>query len=198
MNTYPFSSKRPVWALFYLAVFFGCDADISDAHQNTNEQTIDTTTGGSPNDSEPSPGAQWLLDGTLDERFSRVARHLRGFDMAMVETGYRYSELYWAGRDRNWGYANYQLRKLETAVANGLQRRPARARSAQMLDGAVSTVRRAIEAQDGTAMDAALEQLTATCNGCHRAEQVPFIQVVPPTIRQSPTGSIPESGSAQP
>jgi hypothetical protein len=133
-------------------------------------------------------GAQWLVEGSTDERFARVARHLRGFDMAMVETGYRYSALYWAGRDRNWGYAEYQLGKIETAVANGIERRPARGPSARMLEGSVTAVREAIEAQDGAAMDSALEQLTATCNACHRAERVPFIHVAPPTVRLSPVG----------
>ena len=135
---------------------------------------------------EVPPGAKWLLAGSQDERFVRVARHLRGFDMAMVETGYRYAELYWAGRDRNWGYAEYQLAKIETAITNGVERRPARAPSAQMLDGAILTVRQAIAAEDGVAMDAALEQLTATCNACHQVERVPFIHVAPPTVRLSP------------
>lgn len=138
---------------------------------------------------EVPAGAEWLLNGSQDERFVRVARHLRGFDMAMVETGYRYSELYWASRDHNWGYASYQLGKIETAVANGLERRPARAPSAQMLDGSIRSVRQAIDAEDGPAMDAALEQLTTTCNACHQAERVPFIRVAPPTARLSPVDS---------
>lgn len=145
---------------------------------------------------EVPAGAEWLLDGTQDERFARVARHLRGFDMAMVETGYRYSELYWASRDRNWGYASYQLGKIETAVANGLERRPARASSARILDGSIRSVRQAIEAEDAPAMDTALEQLTTTCNACHQAERVPIIRIAPPTARlssvapdaRSPTG----------
>jgi hypothetical protein len=143
---------------------------------------------------EVPEGAKWLLTGSQDERFVRVARHLRGFDMAMVETGYRYSELYWAGRDRNWGYAAYQLGKIETAVARGLERRPARTPSAQMLDGTIGSVRRAIEAEDGSAMDAALEQLTMTCNACHQAERVPFIRVAPPTVRLSPV----DAGASEP
>jgi hypothetical protein len=131
-------------------------------------------------------GSQDWLRGTVDDRFALVSKHLRGFDMAMVEVGYRYIELYWAGRDRNWGYAEYQLRKIETAVANGVERRPARAASARMLDGAVSTVRTAIELGDGPAMDAALTTLTATCNACHQAEHVPFMTVAPPPVRLSP------------
>lgn len=131
-------------------------------------------------------GSQDWLRGTVDERFALLSKHLRGFDMAMVEVGHRYTELCWAGRDRNWGYAEYQLGKIETAVANGVERRPARAASARMLDGAISTVRAAIERRDGAAVDAALTTLTATCNGCHQAERVPFITVGPPTVRSSP------------
>jgi hypothetical protein len=104
----------------------------------------------------------------------------------MVEVGYRYAELYWAGRDRNWGYAEYQLGKIETAIANGVERRPARAASARMLEASASTVRSAIERQDGVAMDEAITTLTATCNACHQAERAPFVTVAPPAVRVSP------------
>ena len=53
--------------------------------------------------------AKWLVQGSSDERFVKIASQLRGFDVAMVETGYRYGELYWAGRDENYDYARYQL-----------------------------------------------------------------------------------------
>lgn len=64
----------------------------------------------------------WLA-GTTDQKLDTIAQQLRGFDMAMVETGYRYNELYWAAEDRNWGYAQYQAQKIRTAIENGLQRR---------------------------------------------------------------------------
>jgi cytochrome c556 len=131
----------------------------------------------------------------VDTRFALVAKHLRGFDMAMVEVGHRYAELYWASRDRNWEYAAYQLGKIETAVGNGIERRPRRAASARMLEGAVTRVREAIDGRDGPALDTAIATLTATCNACHRAERVAFIQVAPPAVRLSPVrpGSVAET-----
>ena len=42
----------------------------------------------------------------------------------MVETGYRYQELYWAGQDENWEYADYQLEKIKIAIENGLDADP--------------------------------------------------------------------------
>jgi hypothetical protein len=156
-----------------------------------------TASQATPSISAERAESQDWLGGTVDERFALVSRHLRGFDMAMVEVGYRYTELYWAGRDRNWGYAEYQLGKIETAIANGVERRPARAASARMLDGAVSTVRTAIERRDGAAMDAALTMITATCNACHQAERVPFVRVQPPTMRISPAGPPPTDEGEQ-
>jgi cytochrome c556 len=134
----------------------------------------------------PPPESAWLLRGSADERFERVAKHLRGFDVAMVETGYRYTELYWAGRDRNWGYAEYQLGKIETAIANGIERRPKRAASAAVLEGPVAEVRTAIARRDRGAFETAFATLTNACNACHRAERVEFVTVAVPAARGSP------------
>jgi hypothetical protein len=142
------------------------------------------TAGGAPS---PSSSRSWIR-GDLDQRFDLVAKHLRGLDVAMAETGYRYGELYWAGRDRNWEYAAYQLEKIETAIANGIERRPKRAASAAMLGPAVAGVRTAIERRDEPGFDGAFATLTRTCNACHAAERVAFIQVVPPRQRVSPVG----------
>lgn len=134
----------------------------------------------------PSDASAWLLSApTDDERFERLAKHLRGFDVAMVEVGYRYGELYWAGHDRNWEYAEYQLGKIETAVANGIERRPARADSARMLAGAIEPVRVTVRARDPAAFDTAFGRLTVTCHACHQAERVPFIHPLPPRVRAS-------------
>jgi hypothetical protein len=135
------------------------------------------------------PGADTWLRGSVDERFAQVSKHLRGFDVAMVETGYRYGELYWAGRDGNWDYALYQLGKIETAVANGVERRPKRAASARLLEEPVRAMKAVLEARDAAGFEPAFATLTATCNACHAAEQVAFIHVAAPTIRVSPVAA---------
>lgn len=132
--------------------------------------------------------ARWLLEGTNDERFARAAKQFRGFDVAMVETGYRYGELYWAGQDRNWDYATYQIEKIRTAVKNGVERRPKRGPSAQMLEGALAGVQEAITAKDPALFAERFGALTANCNACHQAERVAFFHVRPPSVRASPIG----------
>jgi hypothetical protein len=151
-----------------------------------------TTEGSARSPTEPPPeGASWLLSGSEDERFARVARHLRGFDLAMAETGYRYGELYWAGRDANWDYAMYQAGKIRTAVTHGVERRPKRAASARMLEAALKSVEDAIEAKSAPLFAERFETLTSTCNACHAAERVAFVHVRPPTVRASLVGPPP-------
>src|SRR5687767_3431716 len=71
------------------------------------------------------------IKGTGTEQIKTIENQFRGFDNAMVETDYRYQELYWAGQDQNWAYADYQIDKIKIAIDNGLVRRPKRAKSAE-------------------------------------------------------------------
>lgn len=113
-----------------------------------------------------------------------VAGQLRGFDMAMVETGYRYNELYWAAEERNWGYAEYQAGKIRTAIENGLKRRPLRAKSAEtFLVVALPAVQDALKLRDPDLLRERLGALRSTCNTCHEAEKVEFIHVGEPEVR---------------
>jgi hypothetical protein len=109
----------------------------------------------------------------------------------MVETGYRYGELHFAGQDRNWEYATYQVEKIRTAVRNGVERRPRRGPSATMLEGALAGLEDAIRAKDAARFAERFAALTAVCNACHQAERVPFMHVAPPAVRVSPLGPPP-------
>jgi hypothetical protein len=135
---------------------------------------------------QPSGTDGWLK-GTDQEKFETIAKQLRGLDMAMVETGYRYSELYWAGQDGNWEYANYQLNKIKTAVENGLERRPKRAASAQnFLNTSIPGMRTAIEKKDTGAFNQEFRIFQSSCRACHVTEKVAFIHTPIPQTRLSP------------
>jgi hypothetical protein len=139
--------------------------------------------------SEPAPepaasGDGGWLSGTADDKFDTIARQLRGFDMAMVETGYRYNELYWAVQDGNWSYAEYQVAKIRTAVENGLERRPKRATSAEtFLTLVLPALAEAIAGRDMALAQDRLVTLRSTCNTCHEAEVVEFVHVGVPQTR---------------
>lgn len=136
---------------------------------------------------QPAPAAPSWLAEEDGRRSIQLERHLRGFDVAMMETGYRYTELYFAARDGNWEAASYHAEKLRTAIENGVERRPQRAASARtFLGGPLARLDRSLAERDAASFRARFEELTAGCNTCHTAERVPFFVVRAPETRLSP------------
>jgi len=127
------------------------------------------------------------IKGTEQEKISTIEKQFRGFDNAMVETGYRYQELYWAGQDENWEYATYQLEKIKTALENGVERRPKRAQSAEhFLTNVIPEMQKSINCKDTVVFNRNFQLFRAECRSCHIKENVPFIQSTIPEIRLSP------------
>ena len=138
-----------------------------------------------------SSDTEWL-SGTTGKRFQEVERQLRGLDVAMMEIGYRFSELYFAGSDRNWEYAKYQVDKIDTALRLALVRRPKRAASAEpFLNEDIPPVKEVIERRDAEAFLAVMDRLRTACMKCHVAEQVPYFTVELPENRLSTIRSAP-------
>jgi hypothetical protein len=134
----------------------------------------------------PTSSPTWLSRDPGEQQV-QLERHLRGFDVAMVEVGHRYVELYWAGEDANWEAARYELQKMRLAIENGLERRPKRAASAQpFLAGPLAAMEDALAARDPELFATRFQALTAACNDCHVREQVPFFEIHPPEARISP------------
>lgn len=128
---------------------------------------------------------EWIK-GTEQEKMKIIEKQFRGFDMAMIETGYRYQELYWAGQDKNWEYADYQLGKIKVTIENGLERRPKRAKSAEhFLNFVLPELKKSIEKKDISVFNEKFETLTINCNNCHSMESVPYFKVQIPDERQS-------------
>ncbi len=135
-------------------------------------------------------GSDGWLAGDAQQKFETIADQFGGFSQTMVEVGYRYTELYWAGKDENWEFAAYQIEHIEEAMEAGIQRRPARGRSAGMfMDSALAALSEAVEHQDQDMFRQRFEQLATNCNACHAMEEVSFIQVRIPTERYRPWGA---------
>jgi len=137
-----------------------------------------------------SDQADWLSDSPSGQR-DQLERHLRGLDVAMMEIGYRFNELYFAGQDRNWPYAQYQIEKIELALRLALERRPQRAESAKpFLEETIPLVKQAIQIaraqRNSRAYDDALGRLRTDCMKCHIVENVPHFTVYFGRNRTSP------------
>lgn len=138
------------------------------------------------NEKPQSAQGEWIK-GTEQEKINTIEKQFRGFDNTMVETGYRYQELYWAGQDENWEYADYQLKKIRIAIEIGLERRPKRANSAaHFLTYALPDMKKSIDSKDTAIFNKGFQTFRINCNSCHAMEKVPFFKVQIPKDRQSP------------
>jgi hypothetical protein len=142
-------------------------------------------------DRTAAPAPAWL-SGEDATRAAQIESHLRGLDVAMMEIGYRHTELFFAVEDRNWEYADYQAGKIELALKLAVERRPKRAASANVfLNEEWPAVLAGLRSRQAEQAAGALERLRTACMKCHVAEQVPFFAVQTPerrltAIRQGP------------
>ncbi len=136
-----------------------------------------------------STKSNWLLEmNTNDQKFRAIQKQLRGFDLAMVEVGYRFNSFYFAIQDKNYDLAHYQWDKIKKAIENGTQRRPKRKSNSEMmfLDTQYKTMKTALNKKDEQGIWKEYEQTKQICNACHVAEKVPFIKVIDPKYRWQP------------
>ncbi len=143
----------------------------------------------SPNErqSDEAVGPGGWLKGDTNEKLDEVAHQLGGFSRTMVEVGYRYSELYWAGQDENWKYADHQIEHIIEAMEDGLKRRPERkASSHEFMEEVLPAMEDLVQKGDKTEFLEGFKSLTASCNHCHNQEGEEFIVIREPEIRTSP------------
>lgn len=135
----------------------------------------------------PQPGG-WLGKLSADKQIEAIDRQLRGFDMAMFEVNYRYTEMYFGAMEGNWDYALYTGEKMAWALENGFERRPKRRANGEaiFLKSGYPQVIDAIKKKDIALFKQRIDALRAACNACHAAEGVAFIRVGIPSIKQTP------------
>lgn len=88
----------------------------------------------------------------------------------MMEVDHRFTVLHFAGLDRNWPYAAYQVEKLRLTMDLALERRPARAASVRaFFTPAIDAMEAAVVQEVSAAFAQGFTGLVAACNGCHAA-----------------------------
>ena len=136
-----------------------------------------------------STKSNWLMDtNSSDVRFQKIQKQLRGFDLAMVEVGYRFNSLYFAIKDNNLPLASYQLDKIKKAIKNGIERREKRTKNSKIffLDTKYKDMQKSFKSKDTNIILQEFNRLQESCNSCHNAERVPFIKVITPKYRWQP------------
>ena len=136
-----------------------------------------------------STSSEWLMDtNSTKDKFKKIQTQFRGFDLAMVEVGYRFNSFYFALKDKNYPLANYQFDKIKKAIENGTVRRPKRKNNSQVmfLDNQYKKMKQAIESNSSKQIWQEFNNTKVSCNACHTAENVPFIKVIDPQYRWQP------------
>jgi len=136
-----------------------------------------------------STSSNWLLDtNTTKGKFQKIQKQFRGFDLAMVEVGYRFNSFYFALKDKNYPLANYQFDKIKKAITNGTERRPKREQNSKILflDTQYKKMKEALVKEETKQIWQEYNNTKVSCNACHLAENVPFIEVINPQYRWQP------------
>ena len=136
-----------------------------------------------------STKSNWLVDSnSSSEKFQKIQKQLRGFDVTMVEVGERFNTFYFAIKDKNYELATYQWDKIKKTIKNGTIRRPAREANSQamFLDTQYKSMSDALAKKDEKLVLKEYEQTKRVCNACHVAERVPFIELIDPEYRWLP------------
>lgn len=134
-----------------------------------------------------APGAaakpnDWLLNAADDRtRFELLQRYLRGFDQPMWEVGERFQSVYDALGDENYELAAYHWEKIKATIVNGYMKRPKRQANAESLfvNSAYEPVLQGLRSNDRAKAWDAFALAHRTCQGCHNAEGVAFINNQP-------------------
>lgn len=113
-------------------------------------------------------------------------------DLMTMTVQPRHIKLAFAGREKNWTYAAYELHELEEAFERAAQVWP-QWRSvpiAQMMDSVtkepMAAVSQAIKDADTNEFNAAYKQLTEACNACHQAADRAMIVIRVPELSSFP------------
>jgi hypothetical protein len=98
----------------------------------------------------------------------------------MAQQQMRHIKLWFAGRGDNWPLADYEIDALKDGF-DDLNAMLGGDTVEKAVGAPIAAIEKAIEAKDRPAFTAAFDNLTAGCNGCHRALDHGFIVIQRPT-----------------
>jgi len=114
----------------------------------------------------------------------------------------RHVKLWFAGKAGNWKLASYEVDELGEGFDDIVTFHPTHKDSPvslkdvvpRMVTAPLDALRAAIQKQDSAAFDAAYDQLTAACNGCHVATNFEFNRVQRPASNPYPNQAFEPAG----
>jgi hypothetical protein len=99
----------------------------------------------------------------------------------------RHAKLWFAGQAANWDLADFELEELKETLEDVAKFHPKHKElpvgmmAEAVADREVGALDEAIKAKNRARFAKAFDGLTAACNACHQAAQLPFIAIVRPS-----------------
>ncbi len=114
---------------------------------------------------------------------AQLAEIQPGLGTVMLEYGNRFYIMYYAAKNGNWDLASYQLKEALEIQETGEITRPGRAPMLKSFESAyLGQLNNTINAKDWNAFQTAYNNTVQGCNGCHAANQFPYIKYTLPSI----------------
>ena len=115
-----------------------------------------------------SDNKDWRKTGSTEEKLKNVVQVIPSAADIMFQMGERYRNLYWAGKQGKWQFAQYQTEEMQSLVKKLILTRPNRAATAKnFLRDAFEGYEHAIQQKDWKKFQAAFEYMRERCMACH-------------------------------
>ena len=137
-------------------------------------------------------GGDWRKTASLEEKVDKLVEVMPGAAVIMHEVGDRYRNLYWAGKQGQWEFAEYQAEEIKDLIEMLQITRPARAATAQtFLDRSYPHIEAAARSRDWQRFQSAFADLRRACMDCHVQNDYAFIRL--PAEPRAPTSIVLEA-----
>lgn len=101
----------------------------------------------------------------------------------MLAKQWRHIKLWFAGRQKNWELAAYELAQMKSSLADAATLYANIPISdVEIMIEPLQSINKAIEAKDSTSFASAFNRLTVACNSCHREMGREFITIQVPAV----------------
>ncbi|MDX1270872.1 hypothetical protein [Bizionia paragorgiae] len=126
-----------------------------------------------------------ILQKRIDSLETKLADTYKpGFGDFMGTMQTHHSKLWFAGQNKNWDLADFEVHELEGTIENILKYQAGRKESQliETLSPALDSIENAIDKKDYDAFEKSYRSLTIACNTCHKATGYEFNRVKIPEI----------------
>jgi hypothetical protein len=127
------------------------------------------------------------LKGSTDEKLDTLAKLQPGLGTVMIEYSTRITNMYYAAKGGNWGFAEYQLQEAKEIQEVGETTRPKRAQALKNFESKyLDPLEKTLQARDFKSFDAAFSETVDGCNNCHKDAHYGFIKYELPSAALTP------------